>query len=223
MIAQNPGEIKGKIIDAQTKEILPGTTVYVEILGQKVIAVSDTNGMFTLKPLSPGSYNVYFTFTGYNSFELSSVTVYPDKITFVDDINLNYGKGIDLGVFEKKEYKEKLIDPEMPSKKDISLTQIKDISDGKSLAGIVRSYFTDIYVSDNGEELYFRGSRNDDAVYFVDGVKLRDNQLHVPGNAIGSMTVYSGGVPSKYGDFTGGVVVVETQSYFSWLNDKKSK
>lgn len=221
IIAQNPGEIRGKIFDAQSKEKLPGTTVYVDVFGKKIAAVSDTSGQFILKPLSPGSYNVFFTFIGYDTIEITSVTVYPDKITFIEDVHLT--AGIYLGGFEKKEYKEKLIDPEKPSKQDLNHGQITGVSDGRTLAGALRTFFTDIYVSDDGDEIYFRGSRDGDAVYFVDGVRLRDSELHIPGLAIGSMTVYTGGVPAKYGDFTGGVVVIETQSYFSWLNDKKAK
>ena len=36
----------------------------------------------------------------------------------------------------------------------------------------------------------------------------------VPPDAINSMTVYTGGLPARYGDVTGGVVAIETKSYF---------
>ena len=41
---------------------------------------------------------------------------------------------------------------------------------------------------------------------------------NIPGLAIGSVKVYTGGVPARYGDFTGGCIVIETQSYFNWLS-----
>jgi hypothetical protein len=44
-----------------------------------------------------------------------------------------------------------------------------------------------------------------------------------PSMAIGSIMVYTGGVPSKYGDYSGGVVVVETMSYFDWVAQQESK
>jgi hypothetical protein len=34
------------------------------------------------------------------------------------------------------------------------------------------------------------------------------------------MQVYTGGVPAKYGDTTGGVIVVETKSYLEEYNEK---
>jgi len=38
---------------------------------------------------------------------------------------------------------------------------------------------------------------------------------------IGNMTVYTGGVPAKYGDFTGGVVVIESKSYSDYVIEKR--
>ena len=101
--------------------------------------------------------------------------------------------------------------------------QLDELPDSREISSVLRSTMTDVYVSDNGDEIYFRGSRDGDAIFIIDGVRMRDNQMHIPGNSIGSIAVYTGGVPANYGDFTGGVVVIETQSYFSWLNDKKAK
>jgi hypothetical protein len=218
--AQNTGEIKGKIFDSKTKEPLTGATVFVEYMGVKIADFVDKDGQFTLKPLNPGKYNVTITFTGYDTASYSGVSVNTDKITFLDDTYLEFG------VFSKKElvvHGRTLIDPEAPSKISISQKEIEAMPDSKNINSVIRDIFTDIYVSDDGDEIYFRGSRNGDAAYYVDGVKCRDNQTHIPGNAIGSLTVYTGGVPAKYGDFTGGVVVIETQSYFSWLNEQRSK
>ncbi len=57
---------------------------------------------------------------------------------------------------------------------------------------------------------------------YIDGVKQDDNLRGVPGSSIGSLTVYVGGVPAKYGDVTGGVVVIETKSYFDLYNQWKN-
>jgi hypothetical protein len=220
IFAQNQGEIKGKIFDSKTKEGLIGATVYVEYMGSKVANFVDKDGQFTLKPLTPGTYNVTITFTGYDTTTYTGVTVNADKITYLDDTYM------DFAVINQKVlyvYGNKLVDPDAPSKISITHDQISVMPDSKNINTVIRNTFTDVYVSDDGKDIYFRGSRDGDAVYYVDGVKLRDNQLHVPGNSIGSLTVYTGGVPAKYGDFTGGVIVVETQSYFSWLNEKKGK
>ena len=40
--------------------------------------------------------------------------------------------------------------------------------------------------------------------------------MGIPGIAVGSVKVYTGGIPAAYGDVTGGVIVVETKSYFDY-------
>ena len=52
-----------------------------------------------------------------------------------------------------------------------------------------------------------------DNIYFLDGMKITGSLPSVPSAGIARMDVYTGGVPAKYGDFTGGVVVIETKSY----------
>jgi len=36
----------------------------------------------------------------------------------------------------------------------------------------------------------------------------------VPPTSIASFTIYTGGLPARYGDVTGGAVAIETKSYF---------
>jgi outer membrane receptor protein involved in Fe transport len=43
----------------------------------------------------------------------------------------------------------------------------------------------------------------------------------VPGSSIGGVTVYTGGIPAKYGDTTGGVIILETKSYFDLYREWK--
>jgi hypothetical protein len=50
-------------------------------------------------------------------------------------------------------------------------------------------------------------------IFMLDGVKGNE-MMNVPSCAIGRMMVYTGGIPAKYGDTLGGVVVMETKSYF---------
>lgn len=78
--------------------------------------------------------------------------------------------------------------------------------------GLILSMTSEVRMTDDGE-LVFRGARKGDMLYMVDGVKAND-VVKVPSAAIGNMMVYTGALPAKYGDTLGGVVVVETKSYF---------
>jgi outer membrane cobalamin receptor len=86
---------------------------------------------------------------------------------------------------------------------------------------------SDVKTGDRGEELYFRGSRAGSVVYYIDGVKVRENVPNIPSSGIASISVYTGGMPATYGDSTGGVVVINTKSfiqeYYGKLNNKVEK
>lgn len=221
IFSQISGEIRGKILDAKTGEILPGPTIFVDFMGSRIAASADKDGRFVIKPLNPGTYNVYITFMGYDTLIHEAKIVYPDKTTFLED---SYLKEAVNGIYLRPAVITAVqpVDPAMTSVTYIDAKIFDDMPE-KEISSIIRNYFTDISVSDDGEEIYFRGSRNGDAIYYVDGVKTRDSNPHVPGCAIGSIAVYTGGVPANYGDFTGGVVVIETKSYFSWANSQKAK
>ena len=87
------------------------------------------------------------------------------------------------------------------------------------MKSILEKMTSEIQVSDNGE-MYFRGARDNDFVYYIDGTKIMGDNVKIPSAAIGSIEVYTGGVPARYGDFTGGCIVIETQSYNNWLNSR---
>ena len=63
------------------------------------------------------------------------------------------------------------------------------------------------------ESWVFRGARKGDMLYLMDGVKT-ESIGNVPSCSIGRLMVYTGGLPAKYGDTMGGVVVMESKSYF---------
>ena len=78
-----------------------------------------------------------------------------------------------------------------------------------------------VYKSPTSDDLYFKGARADAMVYFVDGVKM-SSLKGVPPDAINSISVYTGGVPAKYGDFTGGVIAIETKTYFDLYQQRQA-
>jgi len=57
----------------------------------------------------------------------------------------------------------------------------------------------------------------------VDGIKIQGGNMSVPGRGVGSVSLYTGGVPAAYGDFTGGVIIIETKSYSDWLVEQRMR
>jgi hypothetical protein len=78
----NCGEIRGIVTDAQTGEELYGVTVLVEATNTNII--TDVDGSYRIKNLSPGTYNLVFRYTGYETIKITGITVITGQIIFAD-------------------------------------------------------------------------------------------------------------------------------------------
>ncbi len=210
------GMIKGKVWDDTENAPMMFANVYVEYADKTIGATTDAEGRFTIKPLPAGTYNLTLSATGYQTKVTQGVLVKKDKITTINDLTMVFKTEV-LKQVEIVAYKVKLIDPEDPSAMTMLAAELQATPAAKNPVEAVAMMNSGIKKSETGQ-LYFRGSRPESMGYYIDGVKQDDNLRGVPGSSIGSMTVYVGGVPAKYGDITGGVVVIETKSYFDLYN-----
>ncbi len=219
--AQGGGSIKGSVIDKKTREPMPFAEIYVEVGNTKVGAIADLNGRFVIKPLNAGTYNVHISFMGYREKVISGVNVTTGNIAFLDNIGLEI-KGEILDIIEIVSYKDPLI-PKEPNKVISRKAQLDRSPDKRNMPSVLRNMDSSIQVSDDGNDIIVRGSRSGESVCYVDGIKQRGMSNTLPGNAVGSVAVYSGGIPAKYGDVTGGVVIIESTGYFEILNQWKAR
>ncbi len=213
------GTIKGQTVDAETKESIPMSKVWIEGSGNINMKKADLDGKFTFDALKPGLYNVYAISFGKDTALIKAVEVKPEAITDLGNVNLHLSDGM-LGVVPVI-YVPKLIE------KDVSKIMIKteDIEHSLNIRNpkeLFASMNSDIIIPEGTSDVIIRGSRPGDVIYYVDGVKSNDLN-GVPGVGIGSMMGYTGGVPAKYGDTTGGVIVLETKSYFDLYYAWKAK
>ena len=214
------GEIHGKVFEKESNLPAIGATVFVEVGGNKVGTVTDIDGRYKLKPLNAGVYNLSIKLMGMNPVVMSEVVVNKDKITWIKDVSLSANIELNVLIIEELRYKdsERLIKVEDPTAMTMTSAEIEK---SPLLREPVDLIATMPGVTKKGGQLYFRGARSDAILYFIDGVKNRGNGLGIPSSAIGEITVYTGGIPAKYGDVTGGIVVVETKSYFDLYNANK--
>jgi len=206
------GEIKG-IVKDEKGEPLFGTQVYVEIGGVKQGAITDPDGKYTIKPINPGKHQVYMSSMGYQKQIIQNVDVLSNRITYVNADLVS--STITMDDFVVVEHIIPLIDKDEPYVQIISAESIKDSPQKHNPIAIV-GQISGVTVAPNGKDVYVRGSRPQSTQFITDGMKSITGGIGIPGLAIGSIKVYTGGVPAAYGDVTGGVIVVETKSYYDY-------
>lgn len=216
------GTIQGTVYDSE-KNTIPGATVEITSGISYVIVASDIDGNFKLKPLEPGTYSITIKSMGMHPLIINDINVRPNQISFVDKAILKSDAVIIDGSALVVGNDERLVDPENTSKMPINRDVIKRLPGSKNAVDIAVSLSTDISKDENNQ-MIIRGSRPGSSNVYIDGVKLESNGAGgVPSLAIGDMEIYTGGVPAKYGDFTGGIVIMRTASYFDLLNEHEAR
>jgi hypothetical protein len=219
--AQNAlGEVIGEVIDKGGAGVWDVHVYIDDVFGQRYQAKSDEDGRFRISGIPVGEYSLNVKQMG-DTLKGIPVDVPRDgfhncgQITFIggvtqifDDIVISADKGLQL------------VDGNLPIT-TMKAAEIQESAVKFNLEELIGSMSSEIQVTEGGE-LVIRGSRPGDMLYLVDGIKTAEIG-GMPSAAIGSLTVYTGGIPAKYGDTLGGVVAMETQSYFDLYRSWKSK
>lgn len=204
--ADNTGQINGTVTDSISGEPLVGATIQVMLNGKAFGTVADIDGYYVLKPLQPGVYDVKISYVGYadkivEKAKVSQLTISVVNVQLVNTMGIISSGPTIVGYRDLISVEPRTIIP-AEVLADLPLRKVKDIvatTDG-------------VYQSDDGDEIYFRGSRPEATEYYIDNMRVV-GELNIPSSAIAEIMVYSGGIPARYGDVTGGVVVITTKSY----------
>ncbi len=86
--AGQPCSISGRVVDNDTGEGLPFCNVYVDVQGTPRGTQTDFDGLFTIKPVPPGNYNLISDYIGY------------ERSTTRINLNTNYEAKINIAMQE---------------------------------------------------------------------------------------------------------------------------
>jgi hypothetical protein len=200
------GELQGRAYDQTTKEGIPFANVVLEQNGlQKGYGQTDDDGNYTIKPITPGTYDVKCSYLGYRPKTYTSVVITADRITFQDlpmEASVNQLPDVVVST-------QKLIEPD---KTTTGSTLTKDEIDHLATRD-TRNYASltaGVFQRDDGDNLNIGGARDYANKYYVDGIPMRGS-LVLPASAIEQLTVLTGGIPARYGDATGGIINITTR------------
>lgn len=203
------GRISGYVYEeGEANKVIPITRLWIETESGRMNARADFDGSFDIDAIKPGVYNLYAAEMNHDTTVVAGVVVRPDGITTVD-VHMTNDNVLGVIVINFNAVK---IEKDIP-RITIQLEDIENspfIRDPKALLAGMSS---DIQQVEGTGAMIIRGSRPGDAIYYIDGVKATD-MSSVPGVSIQGIEAYTGGIPAKYGDTTGGVVVLETKGYF---------
>jgi outer membrane receptor protein involved in Fe transport len=201
------GSLQGKVIDKATKEPIPFTNIIIENKGtQAGGTASDFDGKYTIKPITPGTYDVKASFLGYKPVQITGVPVRSGTIEYLN-IELESTAVQVEGVTITK-YRIPLIDKDKTvSGATVTSEEISKMPNrsAASVATSVGGVF-----SRDGEVGNVRGQRTDGNVTYIDGIRVRGSG-GLPESAIEQVSVILGGVPAQYGDATGGIINITTK------------
>ena len=218
-LAQNQkGLIKGKVNDKDSKESLIGANILIS--GTSIGSSTDENGEFIIKDVPVGSYNIRFSFIGYETIVKTDIVVRPERITFID-VELGQASiesdeiTVTSGYFQNKD--ESSINVVTFNAEEIKRSpgSLGDVS------RILMSLPSTAQVSDDHNDLAVRGGSPTENGFYIDGIPI-PNINHFPsigstGGPVGILNIdfienvnfLTSGFSPKYGDRLSSVVDIQ--------------
>ena len=202
MAALAQGTMKGTITDKKTNEPLPFVNVIVKQDGKQVHGgTTDFDGVFTIKPLAVGTYDIEVSSVGYNRYQRTGINVKASGFTVVD-IQLTSGAtNLDEIVIEAD--KVPIIEVGSPeSGQRMSAEDIQHMP-GNSVDAIVAAVGGMGY-SDGGTS----SARGESGMVTMQGGVRKRTGINVPKDAIAEIQVILGGTPASIGEAIGGTQII---------------
>ncbi len=212
------GTIKGRIVDSETKSPIPGATVM--IVGTRLGAATDENGVYTIERVPVGSHSVSFSSVGFEAFTETDVIVRPKRITYAEAeltqaptrvkdvvVNAGYFAGVEDKTTSSVNYSSEEIRRAPGSAGDVSRIMM-------TLPSIAKK-------DDQLNSLIVRGGTPAENAFYLDNIEI-PNINHYPvqgtsGGPIGLLNVdlirdvnfSAGGFGAEYGDKLSSVMEIE--------------
>src|SRR5437899_4718436 len=220
--SQTATRLTGRVVDARTGEALAKVKVIVSGTNQET--TTDDNGAFTLDNLHAGKIDLYITTITFGLVKKSVVLKEGDNANFQIALNedaaaLTESVTVSTAPFESTDSSG--ISQQLLNKRELQQLSSVLVNDpiraAQALPGVSAN-------DDYRSEFSVRGAGFDRVGLYLDGI-LTENFVHTVGggysdtgsvsvinaDTVDSMSVMTGGFPSKYGDRSAGILDIQTR------------
>lgn len=210
--AQSTGKISGIVVDATTGESLPGVTIYLEE-NTAVGTVTNQDGRYFMLSVPPGKYTVVMSFVGFATLKSSNVEVFSGRTTTLDgSLTEQVFQGEEIVVSAEKPIvvRDRTTTVSFVSQEAIEKLPVQEVGD------LVRFQPGVVTNSDGG--FNFRGGRQRETAYIVDGIPVQDvfsqsggNTIDMEVQSVQELQVYTGTFDAELGGAQSGIVSITTR------------
>ena len=212
LMAAGSGTIKGKVLDADSKDPLPGATVLVK--GTSIGASTDLNGAFVIHGVPSGDQTIVVSYIGY--VVSNEVVNVPSDQTLEKDFYLTATaiQGKTVVVTGQAAGQMQAINQQNASNTIINVVsadKIKQLPDASASAALSRLPGVSLM---NGDQIVIRGMQAKDNIILVNGVQLPSTDQNTrtvdlgffSSNMLSSIEVIKAVTPDMDANALGGVV-----------------
>jgi outer membrane receptor protein involved in Fe transport len=209
-IGATTGKIKGKIVDTETGDPLPGVNVVID--GLPLGGATNLDGEYFIINIPVGEHTLVASMVGYETIRKTNAKVLIDRTTTIDfALRVTFLEGEEIVVTAER---EKIQTDVSFSQYTLSSDEIVAAPTGVDMretiamnVGIDRDLYGHISV---------RGGEIDETGYFVDGLSGSDQRLgipviKVPQSAVQEVQVMTGGFSAEYGEARSGMINIVTK------------
>ena len=198
--SQTTGKISGKVVDSETNEPIIGANIM--LLNTTIGTSTDVEGNFYLINISPKNYDLIVSVIGYKQTTYENITVSVNRTTNLD-INIEQtvveGDVVVVTANQVNIKKDQTSSVKNISSDMLDILPVENISAVINMqAGVVANHF--------------RGGRDTEVTYLVDGVSVDENlggnttAISVDPSAVQDLEVITGTFNAEYGRAMSGVV-----------------
>lgn len=210
-------QLKGIVIDKNSKETLIGAVISIE--GTDVKAVTDVNGNFSFEGLKDGTYTLYIKYVGYKTLKIDGVQMRDANLTIALQPDEQQLKGVTVTAVERRNTDAAMIQVAKSSPVIVSNVSAQEISRTQDTnAGEVIRRVPGVSLIDD-KFVMVRGLSQRYNNVWVNGGAVPSSEADsrafsfdiIPSSQIDNLTIVKSPTAEYPADYSGGFIIVNTK------------